>query len=87
LLLFFRLNKALAPAKLCFFYFTGYTKIKLKEKNKMKTNSKLSKKKLSLIIVGSAVLLGGVACAIALPLTYCGPKNPVESPRAIDGSD
>lgn len=53
----------------------------------MKTNSKLSKKKLSLIIVGSAVLLGGVACAIALPLTYCGPKNPVESPRAIDGSD
>ncbi|MDR3330457.1 MAG: hypothetical protein LBS76_04235, partial [Mycoplasmataceae bacterium] len=32
-----------------------------------------NKKKLAFTIIGGAILLGGVACAVALPLMYCKP--------------
>jgi hypothetical protein len=57
-------------------------------------NNKKKKHKLALIILGSVVLLGGVACAIALPLTFCSkptptPPEPVEKLYTIktDGTD
>jgi hypothetical protein len=50
------------------------------------------KKKIPLIIIGSVLLLGGVACAVVLPLTLCNkpvPPGPVEKAYTIktDGSD
>jgi flagellar basal body-associated protein FliL len=42
------------------------------------------KKKLSLIIIGSVILLGGVACGVALPLTLCSKTDePIDEPVKI----
>jgi hypothetical protein len=34
-----------------------------------------NRKKLAFSVIGGTILLGGVACAIALPLTYCNPHS------------